>query len=254
MDLMEQVQNTQGKLILIYLTINFSSSKIERFLQLTDTSGINTLYDSTKLPDHRKINFCVAQPTKPSNYFHLLRRQMMRGYRKPLVVATPKIGLKHSAYVSKIEEFTADKKFSPIIVDSFGNESPREIIFCSGQVFLEITKNIENYRKENNKVNHNIIRLEELAPFPELEIMEELQKKNLSKDAKFYWIQEESMNMGCFSYVVPHLRRIMRNLGLKSNEVEYIGRDAQSGANGCVNDHKEESANLGEAIKNLIYS
>jgi probable 2-oxoglutarate dehydrogenase E1 component DHKTD1 len=182
---------------------------------------------------------------------------MMRGYRKPLVVATPKIGLKHSSYISKIEEFTSDQKFSPIIVDRFGNSQSLShshgIIFCSGQIFLEISKHIENYKKENHKVNHTFIRLEELAPFPELELMEILQKYNLSIDAKFYWIQEESMNMGCYTYVTPHLRRIMRNLGLRNNEIEFIGRDAQCGANGCVNDHREESARLSEIIKNVIY-
>jgi 2-oxoglutarate dehydrogenase complex dehydrogenase (E1) component-like enzyme len=221
-------------------------------LQLVDTNGIYELYDATKLPDHRKINFCVAQPTKPSNYFHLLRRQNLRKFRKPLVVATPKIGLRHSAYISKIEELTDDNKFSPILVDSFGNDSPKEIIFCSGQIFLEITRHIETARKENRKINHNLIRLEELAPFPEFEIMKELNTKNLSKDTKFYWVQEESMNMGCFSYVLPHLRRIMRNLGLNSNNVLYIGRDAQSGANGCLNDHKAESAKISEAIMNIL--
>jgi len=237
---------------MIKYTIKLSSSKIERFLQLTDTNGIYELHDSTKLPDHRKINFCVAQPTKPSNYFHLLRRQVLRKYRKPLVVATPKIGLRHSAYISKMQEFTEDNKFSPIIVDSFGNDSPNNIIFCSGQIFLEINRIIETARKENRKINHNLIRLEELAPFPEIEIMKELNNKNLPKDTKFYWIQEESMNMGCFYYVIPHLKRIMRNLGLNINDVIYIGRDAQSGANGCLNDHKSESVKISEAIMNIL--
>ena len=99
-----------------------------------------------------------------------------------------------------------------------------------------------------------MIRIEELSPFPELEIMETLQKNKLSKDIKFYWIQEESMNMGCFSYSAPHLRRIMRNLGLKNSEVVYIGRDAKCGANGCANGHKQETAKLNEMIKNVICS
>jgi len=182
---------------------------------------------------------------------------MIRGYRKPLVVATPKIGLKHSAYVSNVEEFSSDHKFLPIIVDNFGNQSigqSQGVIFCSGQIFLEISKQIENFKKETNKVNFTLIRIEELAPFPEKEIMDIIKKNNFSKDTKFYWIQEESMNMGCFTYSAPHLRRIMKNLGLKENEVVYIGRDAQCGANGCLDDHKQETAKLIEKIKNLISS
>ena len=87
---------------------------------------------------------------------------MLRNYRKPMVIAAPKIGLKHSAYMSKIEEFSSSFKFSPIIVDSFGShslDSCRGAIFCSGQIFLEISKHLENLRKENNAVDYTLIRI-----------------------------------------------------------------------------------------------
>jgi 2-oxoglutarate dehydrogenase complex dehydrogenase (E1) component-like enzyme len=233
-----------------------SSAKIERFLQLTDTSGINPLYDSTKLPDHRKLNISVVQPTKPSNYFHLLRRQMLRKYRKPLIVIAPKIGLKHAAYTSNLSEFSLDSKFQPIVVDSYGNENNnsfnqlRGVIFCSGQIFLELKKHADALLKENKPVNFITIRIEEIAPFPEHEIMNKL--NNLSKEAKFHYVQEESMNVGAYTYVSPHLRRILRNLNMKDQEVYYIGREAQVGANGCVNDHKAESNQLSQDISNLF--
>lgn len=237
-----------------------SSAKIERFLQLTDTNGIHSLYDTRNPIDHRKINMCVAQPTKPSNYFHILRRQMLRSYRKPLILISPKIGLKHSAYVANMSELTKDHKFSPIIVDNYNNDLSnlsqlKGIIFCSGQVYLEIKKYADALLKENKKVNFITVRVEELAPFPEKQILNLLSKKTgLNAETKFYWIQEESMNAGCFTYVAPHLRRIMRNCGISQNEVYYIGREAQVGANGCLEDHKKEAAKLSEEINKLISS
>lgn len=235
-----------------------SSAKIERFLQLTDSSGIDPLYDTAKLPDHRKLNICVVQPTKPSNYFHLLRRQMLRKFRKPMIVVAPKIGLKHAAYTSNLSEFSLDSKFQPIVVDSYGNENNtilnlsqlRGVIFCSGQIFIELKKHAEELIKQNKKVNYITIRIEEIAPFPEKEIMNKL--NSLSTDAKFYYIQEESMNVGAYTYASPHLRRILKNLNIKDKEVYYIGREAQVGANGCVNDHKSESNKLSQDIMNLF--
>lgn len=160
-------------------------------MQLTDTNGINSLYPVEKLPDHRNINFCVAQPTKPSNYFHILRRQMLRNYRKPLVIITPKIGLRSPLYVSKFEEFGENYKFKPIIVDDYvkDNEKVQKVIFCSGQIFMEINKQTENLIKQS-KANHILIRIEEIAPFPEQEIMNQL--NNLNKEAKVIKINKNN--------------------------------------------------------------
>lgn len=231
-----------------------SSSKMERFLQLIDSNGINTLNDDVS--DHRKINFCIAQPTRPSNYFHLLRRQMLRNYRKPLVVAVSKIGLKHSAYVSPIEEFSLEHKFTPIIVDKFNLQNDfsklKGVIFCSGQIYMEINKIINDFNSKNNSPsNYIVIRIEELAPFPQNEIMN-LFSNGLNQETKFYWVQEESANCGAFTYMTPHLRRIARKLTIKNNQVHYIGRPAQCGANGCVDEHKKEVEKLSQDIKNII--
>jgi 2-oxoglutarate dehydrogenase complex dehydrogenase (E1) component-like enzyme len=210
-----------------------------------------------KLVDNRGLNISVVQLTKPSNYFHALRRQMLRNYRKPLVVISPKIGLKHAAYVSELSEFLEDKKFSPIIIDYYGNNNNnlnnlKGVIFCSGQIFLELKRNAEILVKEGKTIPYITIRIEEIAPFPEKIIFDTLSKVEINKNCKFYWVQEESMNMGCFTYVSPHLRRIMRNMELKKEDLIYIGRESQVGANGCAFDHKKESEKLNNSIFNLI--
>ena len=122
---------------------------------------------------------------------------MMRSYRKPLIIATPKIGLKHSAYICKTDELSIYHKFSPILVDYYGNSEAdfsklKGVLFCSGQIFLEINKNAEAYEKETSKVCKFItIRIEELAPFPENYILEKLSKLSGNKECKFYWIRKK---------------------------------------------------------------
>jgi 2-oxoglutarate dehydrogenase complex dehydrogenase (E1) component-like enzyme len=192
--------------------------------------------------DHRKINFCISQPTTPANYFHLLRRQMLREYRKPLVVLTPKIGLRSPFYVSEISEFFEDKKFEPIIVNKYGTK--KNLIFCTGQIFIEVKKAAEKFFEKNKReANLILIRVEELAPFPEKEIIEVLNKNNFTgnekENSKSIWIQEESLNMGAFTYVQPSLNRILKKFN-KNMNIDYIGRNAQCGAIGCLEDHKKE--------------
>ena len=137
-------------------------------MQLVDSNCVNENSQNTEDYDHRKINFCVAQPTTPANYFHLLRRQMVRSYRKPLVVFTPKIGLRSPYYVTEISEFGEDKKFNSILINEFGNNfSSQNLIFCSGQIFIEIKKAADNYfQKHKKQANLTLIRIEELALFP----------------------------------------------------------------------------------------
>jgi 2-oxoglutarate dehydrogenase complex dehydrogenase (E1) component-like enzyme len=106
---------------------------------------------------------------------------MLRQYRKPLIVVTPKIGLKHAAYTSKIDEFGEDHKFTPIVVDNYSTSlaKTRSVIFCSGQIFIEINKAIESEAKETGtKPEVTVVRIEEIAPFPEHHIMSLLGKDN----------------------------------------------------------------------------
>jgi len=216
----------------------------------------NSIYekDSTSLNyDHRKINFCVAQPTTPANYFHILRRQMHRQYRKPLVVITPKIGLRSNHYISNINDFSESQIFKPIIVNEFSKSAnSQNVIFCSGQIFIEILKAVENYNKKHNKQpDLTLVRIEELAPLPEKEINEVFSNLNFSDKSRAIWIQEESMNMGAFSYVQPQLNRIMKKFNSKI-QVSYIGREAQCGANGCVEDHKKELNLILNDLNNFV--
>lgn len=184
---------------------------------------------------------------------------MLRSFRKPLVVSTPKIGLRSSFYVSNLSEFSADQTFKPILIDDFAkgeiNKKNTNFIFCSGQIFIEVLKAMGNYAKKFSKQpNLVLIRMEELAPFPEKLVEEALKGLRASAGSKFAWVQEESMNVGAFSYVQPQINRVVRKIGGKEAALSYIGREAQSGANGCVEEHKKELANILEQLREYLES
>ena len=121
-----------------------STCHIERFLQNVNSQ----VYDNQGPYDNltgANINFQFAQVTNPANYFHLLRRQMLRNYRKPLVLASPKIGLKHPRAVSSLKEFAPGTTFQPIFSNTFGNgKHVTKVIFCSGKIYFDIMQKFEN--------------------------------------------------------------------------------------------------------------
>lgn len=119
-----------------------STCHIERFLQNVNSSAYdhNSSFDNLNA---QNINFQVAQCTMPSNYFHILRRQMLRDFRKPLVIAAPKIGLKHPRANSHISEFDIGTQFRPIIANQFGTRSIKRVIFCSGKISLDVEARLE---------------------------------------------------------------------------------------------------------------
>ena len=126
--------------------------------------------------------------TTPANYFHVLRRQMLRNFRKPLIIAAPKIGLKHPMAVSPIQDMGHGKSFQPIIVNSFGKGGPvEEVVICSGKIYFDISAKLADSQR-----NVKVIRVEELAPFPSALI--ESQLKGVPKNTEVTWVQEESMN------------------------------------------------------------
>ncbi len=129
--------------------------------------------------DSDNINWSFANPSTPSQYFHLLRRQMIRNYRKPLIVVSPKILLRHPLCVSQISEFTNPSYFKPVLSDSsvISGSDVKTVIFCSGKHFYTLSKE----RDEKNLTNIAIIRLEELCPFPAKEISAELLKFKSAK-------------------------------------------------------------------------
>ena len=173
-----------------------SSARLERFLQSC-----------------AEYNMTVANVSTPANFFHLLRRQLVRPFRKPLVVMTPKSGLRHPEVVSDITDFELKTHFQEILDDSeFGPKSggkARRLLLCTGKVYFDLLK-----RKREEKIKDvAIVRLEQLYPLPEKQ-MEALFKK-YSK-SEIYWVQEEPANMGSWQYILSNYHQ--KNLTLVSRK------------------------------------
>ena len=156
-----------------------SSARIERFLQLC-----------------AEENFQVANCTNPANYFHLLRRQIARPFRKPLVVFTPKKLLRYHRAVSSIQEMSTGS-FQEVIDDSIATPSKtNQVVLCSGKFYYDLIEHYETLDKENIA----FVRLEQLYPFPETQLKSIFSK--YGKDCKYVWAQEEPLNMGPWSYIL----------------------------------------------------
>jgi 2-oxoglutarate dehydrogenase E1 component len=160
-----------------------SSARIERFIQLA-----------------AKDNIQIAQPSNAAQYFHLLRRQALRHWRKPLVVFTPKSMLRHPDASSSIEDFS-HKNFLNVIPDTEVGEAERFLI-CTGKIGHELRAE----RKKRKDTSTAIIFLEQLYPFPEQELVAELDRHG--KHGDIVWVQEEPANMGALFNMLPRLRRI----------------------------------------------
>jgi 2-oxoglutarate dehydrogenase E1 component len=195
-----------------------SSARLERFLQLG-----------------AEDNMQICYPTTPAQYFHMLRRQMKRNFRKPLVVMTPKSMLRHKAAVSPIEDFVKghfhevmdDVKVDPARV--------RRVVLCSGKVYYDLL----DKRTELKANEVAIVRVEQFYPYPADAIRQVLTRYRKLKE--IVWAQEESLNMGAWSFMEPRLR-------LQGFEVAYVGRDASaSPATGSHSIHKREQKELVEA-------
>ena len=191
-----------------------SSARLERFLQLCAEDNIQ-----------------VANITTPANFFHALRRQVIRDVKKPLVVMSPKSLLRNPAAVSKLDEFTSGS-FQEIIDDPAAPEKAKRLILCSGKVYYDLV----DYRTKNKVTDTAIVRVEQLYP---------LHKNAISKLADHYkgarvvWAQEEPQNMGAWGYIAPELATIFG-----FNPI-YAGRDAAaSPAVGALALHRFEQAAL----------
>ncbi len=160
-----------------------SSARIERFIQLA-----------------AKHNIQIAQPSNAAQYFHLLRRQALRHWRKPLVVFTPKSMLRHPDASSPIEDFT-HKNFLNVIPDTTVGEADR-ILICTGKIGHEL----QAERKKRNDTSTAIVFLEQLYPFPEQEVIAEFDRHG--KNADIVWVQEEPANMGALFNMLPRLKRV----------------------------------------------
>ena len=187
-----------------------SSARLERFLNLCAEDNIQ-----------------VANLTTPAQYFHVLRRQMKRPFKKPLVLMTPKSMLRLEAAGSKVSDLTDDRFHEVFDGTECLNCKPNEVsrvIFSAGKVFWDLIK----FRDENQIGRTAFIRIEQLYPLNEQAITDALKK--YPEATKFIWCQEEPENMGAWRYIVPHLRR------LTGQPVAYAGRDeAASPAVGSKN-------------------
>lgn len=160
-----------------------SSARIERFIQLA-----------------AKHNIQIAQPSNAAQYFHLLRRQALRHWRKPLIVFTPKSMLRHPDASSPIEDFT-HKNFLNVIPDTTIGEAER-ILICTGKIGHEL----QAERKKRKDTSTAIVFLEQMYPFPEQEVIAEFDRHG--KHADIVWVQEEPANMGAMFNMLPRLKRL----------------------------------------------
>ena len=191
-----------------------SSARLERFLQLCAEDNIQ-----------------VANVSTPANYFHLLRRQVKRDFRKPLIVMSPKSLLRNPAAGSVLADFTTGS-FQEIIDDSPSGAKIDRLILCSGKVYYDLAE----YREKNSADSTGIVRIEQLYPLHR-ERLKEIAAKNSS--AKLIWCQEESQNNGAWSHLAPQLEEIF------GRKATYAGRDASaSPAVGQLAVHRVEQAAL----------
>jgi 2-oxoglutarate dehydrogenase E1 component len=199
-----------------------SSARLERYLQLCAEHNIQ-----------------VVVPTTPSQIFHLLRRQVIRPLRKPLVVMTPKSLLRHKQAISTLEEL-ADGTFQPVIgeVDQLDKSKVNRVVMCSGKVYYDLY----NRREELEKQNVAIVRIEQLYPFPEPDLVDELsQYPNLES---VVWCQEEPMNQGAWYCSQHHMRNALRKVKPEIH-LDGVGRPhAAAPAVGYISVHVEQQEKL----------
>ena len=191
-----------------------SSARMERFLQLAAND-----------------NIVIAQPSTAAQYFHLLRRQALRKWRKPLIVFTPKSMLRHPDASSDVKDFAANG-FSNVIPDT-SVENPRRLLICSGK----IGHNLRMEREKRKDASVGIVFLEQMYPWPEQEMQAAL---DMHPNAEVVYVQEEPANMGALFYVMPELRRMARDRRV----VKVTRKASASPATGSAKAHELEEKSL----------
>ena len=214
-----------------------SSARLERFLQLCAGENIQ-----------------VVNCTTPSNYFHVLRRQMHREFRKPLIVMTPKSLLRHKKCVSNISEFSIKSTFHRVLEDDVyskmtnllelkkRDEKIKKVVMCSGKIYYDLIEARENFKNKNV----TFLRIEQLYPFPVKTLANII--KRYTK-AKFIWCQEEPQNMGAWNTVRNYIDRTLEMVDFGDKSVKYVGRKASSStATGNLNKHLAQQKEILEKI------
>lgn len=196
-----------------------SCARVGRFLQASSEDPYTVPYGIIKEAKQCFFNnIQVVNPTTPANYFHFLRRQIKRGFRKPLIVMSPKRLLRHKQAVSDLSEFAEDRVkrvYDDSDFDNTSAKSVRKIIFCSGQIYYDLL----DERKRRKIQDIAICRIEQLAPFP-FEKVQEIGKKYAN--AEVQWVQEEPLNLGAWQYVEPRIITSFQGMGKK--DVSEVSR------------------------------
>ena len=202
-----------------------SSARLERYLQLC-----------------AEDNMQVANCTTPSNYFHILRRQIQRDIRKPLILMTPKSLLRHKRAVSTLSEMATGSSFHRLLWDDaeylkgekiklVKDDKIRRVILCSGKVYYDLYEE----REKRGLDDVYLLRVEQLYPFPLKALVTEMSR---FKKADVVWCQEEPKNMGAWSFVEPYLEWVLAQIGGKAKRARYVGRPASAAtATGLMSRH-----------------
>ena len=208
-----------------------SSARLERFLQMSAND-----------------NWIVANVTTPANYFHILRRQLHRTFRKPLILMTPKSLLRHPMAISDAADFTEGSAFHRVLWDDAQKGRSElalkpdaeiaRVVICSGKVYYDLLAR----RDEEGLSDVYLLRLEQFYPFPAMSLVKELER---FKGARIVWCQEEPKNQGGWSFVEPNLEWVLTRIGAAHSRARYAGRAAAaSPATGLASRHKAEQAAL----------
>jgi 2-oxoglutarate dehydrogenase E1 component len=202
-----------------------SSARLERFLQMC-----------------AEDNMQVANCTTPANYFHILRRQLKRDIRKPLILMTPKSLLRHKRAVSRLDELGPETSFHRLLWDDaqmlpdetiklVADDEIRRVVLCSGKVYYDLYE--EREKRQIDDVY--LLRVEQLYPFPTRALVHELSR---FKHAEMVWCQEEPRNMGAWHFVEPYLDWVFNQIGARNKRPRYAGRPASAAtASGLASRH-----------------
>ncbi|MFO1190385.1 MAG: 2-oxoglutarate dehydrogenase E1 component [Alphaproteobacteria bacterium] len=204
-----------------------SSARLERYLQLCAEDNIQ-----------------VANCTTPANYFHILRRQMRRRFRKPLVLMTPKSLLRHKLAISRLDEMGPGTTFHRILPETdklAPNGKVRRVVLCTGKVYYDLYEE----RMKRGIKDVALVRIEQIYPFPKNALGKELRRH---PNADVVWCQEEPHNMGSWFFVEPRIRAVLADIGHACKEPVYAGRaESAAPATGLYKRHDREQAELVDA-------
>jgi 2-oxoglutarate dehydrogenase E1 component len=218
-----------------------SSSRVERYLQMLD----DDIHDPNYIKDDdmqvRLANYSVCNITEPANFFHVIRRQLLREYRKPLIVLTPKRLLRLKEAKNDMDAFTKVDRFRTVLPDGHPEDandqkSIKKLYLCTGQLYYELL----DKRRATKRKDIGIIRLEQIGPFPFNEVEKHLRQY---PNAEVYWVQEEPANQAFLTYVQPRLDKVLKKLNRPQSK--HISRKvAAASAPGSTTTHKKQQEEL----------